>query len=426
MKFLDSRVVRMIFLAAVCVLFLGSLPLTFALSNDQAAGLVIGESSLTSFSPAASQTALVGASAEAFDSGSNLWVVDQGANRVLEYKAPLSTHEAASLVIGQTSFAGNAFATSATGLDAPEGIAFDPNGNLWVSDTGNNRILEYKSPFTTGEAASLVIGQAGFTDSGLATTATGLNQPEGIAFDSSGNLWVADALNSRVLMFAAPFSTGEAATLVLGEKNFVTAIDQVTKAGMSTPSGLAFDSNGNIWVADGIRVLEYTTPFVTHENASLVIGQNTFTNSSTVADPTGLDLPYAVAFDSSHDLWVADYGNNRVLEYNAPLSTGEAASLVIGQPNFTSDATPPVLSPTATTLNHPWGITFDSNGNLWVADYGAARVLGYGTSLGTPVPEFPGGAAFLVVVLAVASALVVEHRFRVMGSLKPNGLAKPL
>ncbi len=411
-KPLGSGPTLLIVLTLICMFLLAPVPHAFALSSDQAAGLVIGEPSVTSFSPAAGPSTLVSPIAQAFDSGGNLWVVDQGANRVLEYKAPLSTHQAASLVIGQTSLTGKAFGTSTTAIDAPEGIAFDPNGNLWMADTTNNRILEFKAPFTTGEAASVVIGQSDFSASASATTATGLSQPEGIAFDSAGNLWVADALNSRVLMFATPLSSGEAATLVLGEKDFVTSIDQATKAGMSVPSGLAFDSSGNIWVADGIRVLEYLTPFTTHESASLVIGQNTFTNTSSVADAKGLYLPYALAFDPSHNLWVADYGDNRVLEYTAPLSTWEEASLVLGQPNFTSSATPPVLSPTATSLNHPWGITFDANGDLWVADYAAARVLGYGSSLGAPVPEFPGGAVILVVVLGVATALTLERRFR--------------
>lgn len=376
---------RWIGLTVPLLLALLFLPHAFALSNDQAAGIVIGESSLTAFNPGQSQTALVSPSAEAFDSSGNLWVVDEGSNRVLEYKAPLSTGEAASLVIGQTSFDGSAYATSATGLDAPQGIAFDPAGNLWIADAANNRILEYKLPFSNGEAASIVIGQQNFTANASATTATGLNQPEAIAFDSSGDLWVGDSLNDRVLEYKTPLSTGEAATLVIGEPNLNVANDEVSRAGMSTPSGLAFDSSGNLWVADGIRVLEYKTPFATHEAASVVIGQNTFTNSSIVVDSTGVYLPYDVAFDSDGNLWVSDSGNNRILEFTTPFSNGEVASTVIGQPNFTSMATTPVFSPTATGLNGPRGIVFDSSGNLWVADYGEARVLGYGSS-------FPGAA----------------------------------
>jgi len=81
-------------------------------------------------------------------------------------------------------------------------LAFDALGNLWVTDGGHNRVLEYSKPFSTGESASLVIGQAGFTSDFAATSSRGLNFPAGLSFDSSGNLWVVDSGNSRVLEFS--------------------------------------------------------------------------------------------------------------------------------------------------------------------------------------------------------------------------------
>lgn len=65
------------------------------------------------------------------------------------------------------------------------------------------------------------------------------------------------------------------------------------------------------------------------------------------------------------------------------LSNGQAASLVIGQPNFTSSATTPVTQPAATSLNQPTGIAFDSGGNLWVADWSEGRILQYSGSVTT-------------------------------------------
>src|ERR1035438_3595743 len=101
--------------------------------------------------------------------------------------------EAATLVIGQSSFTTNTAASNATGLYDPFGVAFDSHGNLWVTDAFNNRVLEYTAPLSTGEAATLVIGQSSFTTNTAATTSTGLQIPYGIAFDS-GNLWVADTI----------------------------------------------------------------------------------------------------------------------------------------------------------------------------------------------------------------------------------------
>ena len=149
----------------------------------------------------------------------------------------LSTGEAASIVIGQPGFTTLAPATTSTGLNTPNGLAFDSSGNLWVVDSSNDRVLEYKAPLSTGEAASLVIGQPGFTTNDYTVTnSTSLNSPNGLAFDSSGNLWVADLLNGRVLEYAAPFSTREAASLVIGEPSFTAANDEVSKTGLNAPN----------------------------------------------------------------------------------------------------------------------------------------------------------------------------------------------
>jgi sugar lactone lactonase YvrE len=408
---------RVTLLSLALVFLLAFAPRAFALSNGQPASLVIGEPSLTGFNPGATPTGVVGPFALTFDSSHNLWVADSYGNRVLEYKAPFTTDEAASIVIGQPGFTSLASATTSAGLSTPNGLAFDSSGNLWVSDSSNNRVLEYKAPLTTGEAASLVIGQSSFTGSAFTVTnSTSLNSPYGLAFDSSGNLWVADLQNGRVLEYTAPFSTHEAASLVIGEPSFTASNDEVSKAGLNAPNSVAFDSSGNLWVVDGHRVLEYAKPFATHEPASLVIGQNTFTNSSTVTTSSGLSSPNGLAFDSSGNLWVADKGNNRVLKYTAPFSTYEAASLVIGQPNFTSSATTPETEPTSTTLNQPSGLAFDSSGNLWVADFGYGRVLEYGGNVVTP--EFPAVAVPIVFAVALAAALMLLAPGRKFSALR--------
>ena len=104
-------------------------------------------------------------------------------------------------------------ATTQNGFDQLEAISSDPARNIWVGDTGNTRLLEFMPPFTTDMPASLVIGQQNFTTSvieacfGSSPCNTRANGFAGVgnhpAFDSLGNLWVADYGNNRVLEFAS-------------------------------------------------------------------------------------------------------------------------------------------------------------------------------------------------------------------------------
>src|SRR5208282_1420537 len=105
--------------------------------------------------------------------------------------------ENASKVIGQTTFTTSTKATTQSGLNAADADTFDSHGNMWVADVVNNRVLEFKPPFSDGMNAALVIGQASFTSSTAATTQSGLNDPVDLASDSHGNLWVTDSGNNR-------------------------------------------------------------------------------------------------------------------------------------------------------------------------------------------------------------------------------------
>ncbi|MGD0175630.1 MAG: NHL repeat-containing protein [Candidatus Bathyarchaeia archaeon] len=365
----------------LALMLIGSiLTSAYAFTTGMPASLVIGQSDFTTGAAHTTQTGLREPVSLRFDSSGNLWVSDWSNNRVLMFKPPFSTGMAASLVIGQVDFTQNSGATSQTGLSGPYGLGFDAAGNLWVSDGSNSRVLMFKPPFSTGMAASLVIGQSGFTTSTAQTTQTGLHWPWDLGFDASGNLWVADWINNRVLMFKPPFSTGMAASLVIGHKSFLWNGLATNQTGLNRPIGLRFDALGNLWVSEGSnnRVLMFKPPFATGMAASLVIGQSDFTTGTAQTTQTGLHSPTGLGFDASGNLWVVEDANNRVLMFKPPFTTGMAASLVIGQADFThgSGAT------TQTGLHAPMGLDFDTVGNLWVVEDANNRVLMFPGSTG--------------------------------------------
>jgi sugar lactone lactonase YvrE len=247
--------------------------------------------------------------------------------------------------------------------------------------------------FSNGENASIVIGQPDFVSNfkiAPQVNASRFSNPYSVIFDSSGNLWVADASNARVVEFKTPFSNGMSASLALGEPNLTTFVNfgsSLNGSVLQVPEGMAFDSSGNLWVSDyqASRIVEFKPPFSTNENASMVIGapdlktpSNGGFGSTTASNLQG---PIGLTFDASGNLWVADAGDNRVLEFKTPLSNGESASTVIGQSNFTYDGTnvpgcPPNCSnPTQSSLSDPTDVAFDASGNLWVADRSDRRIM---------------------------------------------------
>ena len=351
-------------------------------STGQSANVVWGQSNFTTATFGMTANTMNQPATITEDSAGNLYVADQLNCRVTQFLPPFITGMSASVVFGQPNLiTGNCPASagiSASSLgnstsvaDQVLGMTFASSGALWVADSGSNRVLVYQPPFSNGMAATLAIGQANLTsglpNQGLASaTSASLFDPGFFVFDSSGNIWIPDPLNNRILEFKSPFATGMSASLVLGQADFTHNIaNQGAVVGPNTISdaiGAAFDSSGNLWVADSSnnRVLEFVPPFTTNMNANLVLGQADFTHnlanqSATLnAPPTSatLSFPTQVVFDSSGRLFVNDSVNSRTLVFAPPFSTGMNASLVIGQGNFTSA----IGATTAVGQNLPLGV----------------------------------------------------------------------
>jgi sugar lactone lactonase YvrE len=323
----------------------------------------------------------------ALDAAGNLYVADTANNRVLEYDAPLSSGKAASRVFGQpdfTQYAPNNGGVRATSLFVPDALALDKQGNLYVADGLNNRVLEYDAPLISTMAASRVFGQPDFTHNDRGLSANGLSLPEGVTLDQQGNLYVGDTVNNRVLEYDAPLASGMAASRVFGQPTFITNTSNnggLSAKSLDIPAGVVLDALGNLYVADtgNSRVLVYSAPLTSTMVASRVIGQPTFiTNTSNNGglSANSLSAPTSVALDAQGNLYVGDQLNNRVLEYDAPLTTDRTADHVFGQPDFGSGF-PNINGVSANSLNIPTGAALDARGNLYVADTGNHRVLVY-------------------------------------------------
>ncbi len=248
-------------------------------------------------------------------------------------------------------------------FEAPESVVVDASSNpapLYVADTGNNRILGFRNAasFTNGQFADIVIGQPDMVTTlpqgpaSGSTRTTGLSIPEGMAVDASGNLYVIDAGNNRILRFPKPFTQASTVfpDLVIGQPDFTT--------GAANQGGLSASS------------------------LSFVVANNALTA--------------ALAFDAAGNLWVTDAGNNRILRFNvsglgAQLKSGPAADIVLGQLNFTTNSEGTSTAPPLTSLTsifEPAGIAFDPSGRLFVLESVNDRQ-------GRVLVWFPGGSGFV-------------------------------
>ncbi len=386
---------------------------SFAFTTGQNATLVIGHTDFNAggtIHDNATSNVLYSPDGIAFDKSGNLWVADTGFNRVLKFVPPFTIGENATLVIGQSNFTSTDAVLSATGLNQPYGLAFDKDGNLWVADTNNNRVVEYKTPLTTGEATSLVLGSPSFDKGMYPTTASSLAAPYGLAFDKSGDLWVVDYYNNRVLEFVPPFENQMNASLVLGQSDFTSNSDGSTQNSMNLPSAVAFDAAGNMWITDSLnnRALKFTSPFSTGESASLVIGQENLTTNFAGIANNSLNTPYGIIFDKSGNLWITDGNNARVLEYLPPFSNGMAASVVLGQINFVGMH----AGASSGMLAEPYDVKVDDAGNIWIADTDNNRILEFATT--TYVPEF-GSITPVILLLSITCIVIFSIRNKLTG-----------
>ncbi len=396
--------------------------------NGTAASLVEGQANFTT--AAANQASSRPGAATQFrptgvrTDGARLFVADRFNNRVLIYNGePVASGAAAAVVVGQlnlsTGSANRGGATASTNtVSSPVGV-FSDGTKLFIADTGNNRVLIYNAiPAVNGAKADVVVGQASFTASGfnqgLGVRAQTLSAPTDAVTDGT-KLYVADRSNNRVLIYnSVPAANNAPASVALGQPSLNSgAANQggLSAYTLSAPTGLSTDGT-RLFVADQLnnRVLIYKLPVVTGSSATVVVGQPNMTSNLAnqgLAAPTNATLrsPSFVHSDGT-SLYVVDSSNNRLLIYTPiPTANGAAATTVIGQSSFTTLATNQGLSVGPTTLAAPGGVCVDSaTGRMYVADTNSNRTLLFLPSVFAPI----GGGGTTVTLNSPVSPLLVQ------------------
>jgi sugar lactone lactonase YvrE len=265
---------------------------------------------------------------------------------------------------GTAGFSGDGGPARQAKLDAPGGLAFR-SGSLYISDHGNhnNRVRKVNS----SRRISTVAGRsgAGFSGDGGQATSAKLNYPIGLAVDGSGRLYIADSANHRVRRVG---TSGKIGTIAgTGTAGFLGEGSPAVLAHLNFPWGLAV-SGGGYYLADSnnnrVRKVSSSGSITT------VAGNGTFGFGGDDGPATAakLEQPGAVAVGRSGNLFIADFGNNRVREVD---SSGTITTVAgTGAQGFSGDGG----NATNAKLNAPSGLAVDHSGNLYIADSGNNRV----------------------------------------------------
>ena len=356
----------------------------------------------------ATASTLAGPVGLSLDGSGNLYVAVPHDNRVLVFPTVTGIGGTAQNILGQSDFTSTAInanvfpQASPSSFSTPADVKVDQSGNVFVADSANNRVLQ----FPAGTKTSVrVWGQSDFTSNGINQIKPGsINYPFQMAIDYSTApfaLYVSDANNNRVLVWkdSVRFRNGDPADMAIGQPNLRTAVANVDTEGapsrtsLSAPTGIVVNpADGTLYVADSgnNRILRYPRPVdqAGRITPDAVIGQADFTSSTSAAvSSTSLNTPTGLALGPNGDLFVADLGNNRVLEFPAGAGTGSSAIRVYGQPGMNSSTAPSHIS--AQTLIKPQGVAVDQAANLYVADTGASRALIFPTHKTPRLPEWP-------------------------------------
>ncbi len=318
------------------------------------------------------------------DGSGNLFIADTSNNRIREVVASTGSIQT---VAGNGTFgySGDSGPATRATLNVPSDVYADGSGNLFISDTFNQRIREVVAATGTIRTAA-GNGTADFSGDGSLATSAALHFPKGLSVDSSGNIFTADYSNARIREVSA--STGTIQT-VAGDGIFGFSGDggPATSARFVGPTGVFVDSSGNMFIPDNSRIREVVAATGIIQT---VAGNGTYGSSGDGGPATSAELyvPIGVFVDSSGNIFIADTNNNRIQEVVAPTGTIQTIA-GNGTFGFSGDGGPA----TGAQLAEPKGVYVDSLGNLFIADTYNSRIREVDATTGV-IQTVAGNGAF--------------------------------
>ncbi len=263
---------------------------------------------------------------------------------------------------GNCGYSGDGGPAKNAEFNNPQGIAFDGAGNMYVVDCENFVIRKISTSGVISTYAGIA-GTTGYNDNVTALQAT-FNTPEGIASDTNGNLYVADTYNNviRYINASTLIVTTFAGTGQLGNSgDGGPAVD----ATMQEPFGVALDGQGNVYIADTVNAVVRKVD--SDGTISTIIGNYTwgFSGDGGPATQAAMSNPFQIWVDATGDVWTTDYWNNRVRFFNNNANSGGYLTLntLVGNGSVYDGGLA-----TQASLHFPRAPKLDPNGNLYITD----------------------------------------------------------
>jgi len=340
---------------AALMLFIGIAPVSAQTITTVAGGAICDNASALAVSVAPGGTAV--------DAAGNLYVAALTSHAVCKITpGGVISHVAGT---GTAGFSGDGGAATSAQLNYPNHIVLDGNGNLYIADSSNQRIRKVTPAGTISTFAG-----GGFGGDGSAATAASLNFPSGLAFDGSGNLYIADTTSHRIRKVTA--ADGKINTIAgTGTAGYSGDGAAAASAQLNSPYGIALDGAGNVYVADRLnhRIRKITA--VDGKIATIAgNGVQGYSGDGGPATAAQLFVPHAVAVDAGgNNIYIADWQNHRLRKITT--ADGKIATIAgNGGANYSGDNGPAA----AAQLEYPTALSLDATGNLFVSDYNNFRV----------------------------------------------------